>query len=166
MPLTVTVAQFRADLPVFASTTTYPDSGVTFWLTLADIMLNGTTSGPRWGTLLTFGEELFTAHNLVLEAMNMKAVVTGGIPGINRGVISSEAVGEVSLSYDTNVGIVEGAGHWNLTNYGIRFIQLARMAGAGGVQVGICSGVSGVSSLGGGGWGSGWGSGFGSGFGF
>jgi hypothetical protein len=41
----------------------------------------------------------------------------------------------VTQAYDTTAGIVPEAGHWNLTTYGMRFIQLVLMFGAGPIQV-------------------------------
>jgi hypothetical protein len=67
--------------------------------------------------------------------MNQKAAASGGIPGLSRGVINSEAAGAVSVGYDANAGIEPGAGHWNLTNYGTRFIQMLMLIGAGPTQV-------------------------------
>jgi hypothetical protein len=52
------------------------------------------------------------------------------------GVIASKNVGSVSVSYDTNAGIVKDAGHWNLTAFGTRFIWLANMVGTGGIEIG------------------------------
>ena len=38
--MTISVAQFRADLPEFSGTTMYPNSGVQFWLNFAYRMIN------------------------------------------------------------------------------------------------------------------------------
>lgn len=129
--MTVTASSFYADFPEFADVEAYPESTVSFWLALAVKLLDPC----RWGDLLDVGTELFVAHNLTLDARNRKAASAGGIPGASSGVMSSKTVDKVSVSYDTAIAGVEGAGHWNLTTYGTRYIQLARMVGAGGVQL-------------------------------
>ena len=57
------------------------------------------------------------------------------MPGIQTGAISKKAVDKVSMGYDAQAGLELDGGHWNLTEYGTRFLNLARMAGMGGVQV-------------------------------
>lgn len=129
--MTVTAASFRADFPEFASTTTYPDAMVSVWLAAAGNLLDA----ARWGALLDLGTELFIAHNLVLGARDQKAATNGGTGGAASGVMSSKSVDKVSVSYDTGAGTIEGAGAWNLTTYGVRYLQLARLVGAGGLQI-------------------------------
>ncbi len=130
--MTVSVANFRQNFPEFVSVTTYPDAMVQFWLDIAYVMLNPT----RWATALDYGIQLFVAHNLVLEAQAQKAAANGGIPGLAQGAVSSKSVDKVSVSYDVGSGAELAAGHWNLTNYGRRFIHIAMMMGAGPVQIG------------------------------
>lgn len=129
----LTPAQLRTDFPEFASTVVYPTSQVTFWITLAYKLLNA----QRWGNVLDQGVELFVAHNLAIEARAQADAAKGGIPGQQVGPVSSKSVDKVSMGYDTGSGIEPGAGHWNLTIYGTRFVRLMRMFGAGPVQVGI-----------------------------
>lgn len=155
LPAGVSVAQFRTDFAEFASTAVFPDSSVNYWLTIANAKLNATVSGARWGNLLLMGIELFTAHNLVLEAMAQRGAQAQGIPGINKGAISVSNAGSVSISYDTQAAMELKAGHWNLTIYGTRFIREARMVGAGPLQIGVdAGGLAGDLSdgTGGGGW--------------
>jgi hypothetical protein len=129
--VTVTVDSFRVDFPEFADTTAYPNGGVQYWLTLAGLLLNA----QRFGTVLDTATELFVAHNLVLERQAQKAAAAGGAPGINTGPVSSKTVGPVTQAYDTQAGIEEDAGHWNLTTFGTRFMSLVKMFGAGPIQV-------------------------------
>ena len=129
--MTVSAASFRASFPEFASTTTYPDAAVTMWLTAAGDLL----SAERWGNLLDLGTSLYIAHNLTLGAKDAKAASMGGVGGGSAGVVSSKSVDKVSVAYDTGAGTIEGAGAWNLTTYGVRYLQLARMVGAGAVQI-------------------------------
>lgn len=125
-------AQFRIDFPEFADTTAYPNGQVGFALSLATLLLNA----DRWADVLNYGIELFTAHQLALGAKNIEVSAFGGIPGAQVGVLSAKQVKDVSMSYDNSGAMEEGAGHWNLTNYGLRYIQLARMAGMGGYYAG------------------------------
>ena len=135
----VTPAQFRADFPEFASTSQYTPSQVNYWLEFAYSMLNA----GRWGRQLDFGVSMFAAHNLALEARAMKEAEKGGIPGAQVGPVNSKSVDKVSIGYDTSSGIEVGAGHWNMTIYGTRFIRMAKMFGAGPVQIGMGGGITG-----------------------
>ena len=129
----ITVQQFRSDYPEFSSTAVYPNSQIEYWLNFAYLMLNA----QRWGGMLHLGASMFIAHNLAIEARAQMEASAGGIPGQQTGPLSSKSVDKVSMSYDTGAGIQPGAGHWNLTVYGTRFIKMARMFGAGPVQIGI-----------------------------
>lgn len=133
--MTITVAQFRADLPEFSSPQTYPNSVIQFYLDFGYILM----PAPRWMTLLDYGARFFTAHNLVLEAQAMEAAKTGAPPGTASGAVSSKSAGPLAISWDTAASAELDAGHWNYTTYGQRFIRLARMVGAGGIQLGIGS---------------------------
>lgn len=129
--MTVTASSFRTDFPEFASTTNYPDSLVTFWIGLAGKL----HSEDRWGDVLDYGIELFVAHNLVLERQAAKSAATGAVPGVASGAVAQKTVDKVSVSYDTASAMEPGAGHWNLTTYGQRWIRLVSMFGAGGLQL-------------------------------
>jgi hypothetical protein len=129
--MTVTASSFRADFPEFASTTNYPDAQVDFWIDAAGQLV----SEDRWGTLYDFGVELLVAHNLTLGRRDQVAVAGGGVGGASGGVVSSKSVDKVSVSYDTGAATFEGAGDLNTTMYGIRWNRLARMFGAGGLQI-------------------------------
>jgi hypothetical protein len=144
--MTVTVASFRQSLTEFASTSVFPDSGVAFWLGVAALMLDPL----RWGqpsaaadvpptSLMDFGVIMFAAHNLALERANQKSAAAGGVPGTSMsGPVSSKTIGPVSQSYDSQAGIELEAGHWNLTNYGTRFVRLANIIGSGPLTAAGC----------------------------
>lgn len=148
--MTITVAQFRADFPEFISTTLYPNSGIQFWLNFAYRMVNA----DKFMSETDLAVELFTAHWISLEAKNQLASQGGGIPGMDAGgPVSSKSVDKVSVSYDTGAGTEAGAGHWNLTNYGTRFMYMVRIFGAGVIQLGIgCAPVGSGSFYSGGAW--------------
>lgn len=129
--MAVTASTFRAAFPEFADTETYPDEMVDLWITAANRLM----SADRWASLLDLGTQLFIAHNLVLGARDRKAAANGGVGGTSGGVVASKSVDKVSVSYDTGAGTISGGGAWNLTTYGVRYLQLARMVGAGGMQI-------------------------------
>lgn len=132
--MTITAAQLRQDFPEFADAATYPDSAVAFWLSVAVITL----PADRWTTLLDVGTELFVAHHLVLAAQAAEDVAAGATPGEVTGPATAKAVDKVSVSYDVGNVSLENGGFWNMSAYGIRFLQMARMIGAGPVQLGNC----------------------------
>ena len=129
--MTVTAASFRTSFPEFANTTTYPTAQIEFWIGVAANLVDE----ARWGTLYDFGISLIIAHNLVISTKDQRAAALGGAVGAGGGVVASKTVDKVSVSYDTAASTFEGAGDLNTTTYGIRWQRLARMFGAGGVQI-------------------------------
>lgn len=127
----VDASGFRTAFPEFGDTTAYPDATVNLWLGYAQSLVNL----DRWGTLYDLGVYLLTAHNLAIWKKDSKAAAAGGVPGSTSGAQSSKAVDGVSVSYDTTVATVDGAGYLNLTTYGTRFADLRDMFGAGGIQL-------------------------------
>ena len=127
----MTPEQFRSDFPEFADTTKYSDASIAFQLTIATSLVNPC----RWGVLTDQGIELCAAHFLVLARRDEATAEVGGIPGQVTGPLSSKAVDKVGASYDTGAATIDDAGMWNLTTYGVRFLTLARMMGAGGMQL-------------------------------
>uniref|UniRef100_C6BBS7 Putative bacteriophage protein n=1 Tax=Ralstonia pickettii (strain 12D) TaxID=428406 RepID=C6BBS7_RALP1 len=125
------VANFRQDFPEFGSTTTYPNSSVSFWMGIAVSLVNP----DRWGVLTDQGIELVTAHHLVLAQRDQAAAAVGGVPGEVKGPTASKSVDKVSVSYDTGAVALTDSGFWNLTTYGVRFMTIARTMGAGGMQL-------------------------------
>ncbi|MBN6728787.1 DUF4054 domain-containing protein [Burkholderia multivorans] len=125
------VSQFRQSFPEFDDTTTYPDSLVQFWMTVAVSLVNA----DRWGDLTDLGIALVTAHHLALAVKDQKMADVGGVPGQVTGPQSSKAVDKVSASYDTAAVAIKDGGFWNATMYGVRYLSLAMMMGAGGMQL-------------------------------
>lgn len=133
--MAVTEESFRQHYPEFQSKDRFPDGAITYYITLAGLLL----SSARWSTLLDLGTELFIAHNIALERRAQDEAAKGAVPGQTTGPVNAKGVGPVSVGYDTANGIVQGAGHWNLTIYGTRFMELVSMFGAGPIQIGIGS---------------------------
>lgn len=131
--MTVTAANFRENFPEFTSATLYPNALVDFWIAVADKRLD--PNAARWEDLIDTGKQLYVAHNLVLQRQAAAAASKGAPPGANTGAVNAKAVGPVSIGYDSAVAAVEGAGNYNLTTYGTRFMELVNIVGAGGVQL-------------------------------
>lgn len=128
----VTADQFRLDFTEFADQAMYPNSDVNFWLNWAAILLDGGIWGPE---LLKLGTELFVAHNLTIEFRNRAESDFGGPSGQQVGAVASKSTSAGSVSY--NGGLDPSAGHWNQTNFGTRFWQVARMVGTKPLMIGI-----------------------------
>src|ERR1700756_2291582 len=137
----ITPSQLRADFPAFASTAKYPDGMVNVWANAAGLPFDP----GRWGDLITIGQELFIAHNLVLDGMATQEASRGGLVGFAKGAVSAEGGDKVSVSYDVAGAMDPKAGHWNSTYFGQRLWRLIQMAGVGPFQVGPdpCGGLYG-----------------------
>jgi hypothetical protein len=95
----------------------------------------------RWGALADTGVGLCAAHWLLASASALAASKKGALPGQSSGVLTSKSADGMSASYDNSSVMLEGAHHYNLTQYGIQFKDLARMMGAGPMYVGIGAGT-------------------------
>ncbi len=124
-------AAFRQAFPEFADLARYPDSQLDFWSELAEAQV----LECRWKTMRTKGIYLYVAHEITLAGQNQKAGVIGGVPGGASGPANSKTVGSVTVSYDTQQTAEKDGGWWNLTIYGKQFLRLARIFGAGVVQL-------------------------------
>lgn len=129
--MTLDATAFRAVAPEFGDPVAYPDATITGLLGVATLRLDAT----RWGGLLDYGTQLFVAHNLILARKAAIAASVGGLPGAAEGVVASKSVAGVSKSYDNSVGMVAGAGQYNLTTPGRQFYELVRLVGMGGTQL-------------------------------
>lgn len=125
------IAAFRKEFPEFNDAVTYPTEMITFWSVLAELQVIQSV----WNTCWTQGVKLYVAHEITLAAQNKKIGSFGGMPGTTGGVANSKTVGSATVSYDSNVTSEKDAGYWNLTNYGKQFIRLARIFGAGAIQL-------------------------------
>jgi hypothetical protein len=127
----MTAVDFRRDFPAFIDSNAYPGPVIDMYLGVALTLLRP----ERWTTALDYGTGLFVAHNLMLEAKEMASAANGKTSSSTAGPISSKSVGGISVSYDSSSGVEVGAGHWNDTTYGRRFIRLAKMMGAGPITI-------------------------------
>lgn len=93
----------------------------------------------RWFDLWNFAMSLYVAHfaTLYLQAQTpanatAKQVVSAGI---NKGILVSKAVGNVSASYQPIVSGFEQWGSFNLTSFGQQLITFGQTIGMGGMYV-------------------------------
>lgn len=131
MALALDIGQFRTEFPEFADTNLYPNTLISFWAGFAQVQVRQRVWGCQW----MMGVKLYTAHEIVLATQNKSAATNGGSPGQQGGIASAKTVGSVNVSYDANTTTEKDAGYWNLTTYGKQFIRLARIFGAGAVQL-------------------------------
>lgn len=124
------IDQFRQAFPEFDQAD-YPDSLVQLWLTVAVSLVNA----ERWAELTDVGVGLVTAHHLAMATKDQKTAGVGGVPGQVSAPQSAKSVDKVSASYDTAAVAIKDGGFWNGTMYGIRYLSLAMMMGAGGMQL-------------------------------
>lgn len=135
----MTPTLFRSIFREFAEPDTSPDDAINFYIGLATKFLNGSTSsvGQRWDdTSLDYGIGLFVAHHIALSQRAVATAQAGGVPGEVKGPATAKAVDKVSQSFDSKAVTWENEAFWNQTQYGVRLVDLARMFGAGGVQLG------------------------------
>jgi hypothetical protein len=130
--MTVTATSFRQQFQAFSDPSVYDDATINSYINIAVDLLDAN----RWAEQLDYGTSLFTAHHLVLIARDNAFVSAGGIPGTVQSIINQKQVDKVSVSYDTQEVLIKGGDYWNMTSYGIRFLHMARMMGAGGIIAG------------------------------
>jgi hypothetical protein len=156
----ITSTVFRQFFNAFADPGVFDDNMLNLYIGIAGNLLNDN----RWGGnadevldvdgnittmgTLNYGICLVTAHHLVLTARDNATVRATGLPGIVEGVRNAKSVDKVSVGYDTESVTIKGGDFWNMTQYGIRFLHLARMMGTGGalqlISVGPLYGDGGI----------------------
>lgn len=138
--------QFVQDFPEFGDILVFPVEQINYWLDVAGMMLTARWDDTYTGrdpdntkTLLYLGAELYVAHNIAIQSRDMIAGSKGGGVGFASstgvGAVSAKSVGDGSVSYDVQATVNSSGGAWNLTTYGTRFFQLAKMVGMGGMQL-------------------------------
>lgn len=140
----MTPTLFRQLYRQFGDPDVAPDAVLTYWFGIANNFLNGSSSsaGNRFdATSLDYAIGLFAAHHLALDARDIATAQAGGIPGEVKGPATAKSVDKVSQSYDTSAVTFENEAFWNQTRYGLSLVNLARLFGAGGVQVDADAGL-------------------------
>lgn len=134
--MAATPATLRAMFPEFASPAQYPDTLLQTWLGVSVKFVNA----DRWGDSTDLGVMLAACHRVALAKRAQKGGAGGAAPGANTGLLVSKSADGISASYDASAVTLAGAGHWNLTTYGLQYKELANLMGAGPVQVGVDDG--------------------------
>lgn len=130
--MTVTVESFQQSFPEFADPGTYDSNMINLYITLGVNLQNGMRWDPN---TFDYGTMLYVAHNCVLDARNRATARAGGLPGELQGPKTASSVDAVSKSMDTVAVRIEDGDQWNLTSYGVRFLHLVKLYGAGPIQV-------------------------------
>lgn len=125
------ISVFRKNFPEFNSTEKYPTAMITFWAELAEMQVLASI----WKNAVVKGQSLYVAHELVLASQSQKAAQVGGSPGQQGGIANTKTVGSATVGFDSATSSEKDAGYWNLTTYGKQFIRLARIFGAGAIQL-------------------------------
>lgn len=125
------IGAFRINFPEFGDTELYPTEQIRFWSDLAELQVLECV----WKKALNKGLSLYVAHELVIAGQNKKTSQVGGAPGTFGGIANNKTVGSATIAYDSNSTSEKDAGYWNQTNYGKQFIRLARIFGAGAIQL-------------------------------
>lgn len=129
--MTFAVPTFRQQFREFRDPQQYDSVVIELWASAAGNLLDA----DRWGANLDLGTSLFVAHHMVLGARDQALVAAGGVPGQAQGVLTAKAVDKVSASYDASSISLTDAGFWGMSSYGLRFLTLSRLMGAGGIQI-------------------------------
>lgn len=138
------VSDFLAFYPQFGNNAqgvpVVPTTVVQAFLTLA----NASLQQMRWKSLWTAAMGWYIAHFCTLYLQSM-ADPNGGAAAVfeagrAQGVIMSQSVGDVSVSYDPNLAgrdqpSMAGWGAFHLTVYGQQLITSGRLMGKGGMYV-------------------------------
>lgn len=133
MPQVADIPTLRKTFKAFQSESVFSDEAIQFWLDVA----NELVSPARWGNNAAAGAMLLTCHHLTLAQRAAASGASGGGGGGGGvGVLNSKSIDGVSLGYDVSRSTLEGAGHYNLTSYGLQYLQLCNIYGIGPVHVG------------------------------
>jgi hypothetical protein len=151
-PWAPTIIAGAANIPTGTNPPFASDDFLTFYPQFADkvpdpvlaqfiTMANATVLQARWNENWSFGMCLFVAHFVTLYMQTMtggNATAAQVIEAAQlRGLITSEAAGDVNYSQDFSLLIegLNGWAGWKSTQYGIQFAQLGKMMGKGGIGV-------------------------------
>ncbi|MCL6442065.1 MAG: DUF4054 domain-containing protein [Alicyclobacillus sp.] len=101
-------------------------------------MANNCIQQARWRSAWQIAMGLFVAHFCTLYLQSQADPNSGAAAvmeaGRARGVITSESVGDVSVSTE-NLSDLDGWAAWNLTVYGQQLATMARLVGKGGIYI-------------------------------
>lgn len=118
------ISRFKTVFPEFNDAAVYPDGRVSFWLGLAEKLIDR----ERWGRydLYEEGVLFLAAHNLAVERSSVAAggAATGPVTS------QSQTVDKLSWSESRDVSAYADAGILGSTVYGQQYLDLCRLIGA------------------------------------
>lgn len=131
---TYTLEQFYAFYPQFKDQV--PEVVAQTFLNLALCNI----SKARWNCSWEVAIALFIAHFLTLYTQTCGTTenpITDLSAGLTKGIATSKSVDGVSVSYDLSAVLSDTTswGAYQLTQYGVQLLTLARLLGKGGVYV-------------------------------
>lgn len=118
----MTILEFRTRFPEFTDVL-YPDPKVQLAIDDAAPFFNE----DAWGDMLGIGMACYVAHNLILGKANAKTPIVDDA--------SNKKVGEISKTRSEQLMVKFTENPYLRTNYGQRYQQLAKLAGAGAISV-------------------------------
>lgn len=117
----ITLAEFRARFPEFASETEYPDVRITIMIEEADILMRDPT---RWGRLYKPSQLYLTAHLLTLAEYTSTGTAGANFP-INKQVVDDVEVGFAVVPVQPDIDT------YLTTSYGQSYNKYLRMVYSG-----------------------------------
>ena len=135
-----TLGQFREDYPQFFNSEGN-FLGAPAMLQEIVNMANLSIQPDRWGGSWRYAAGLYVAHYATLSLRSYAASnedpAQAAASGALTGVVSSAALGDASVSYDTSdiTAGTEGWGDLNATTYGQTLANRAKLVGMGGSYV-------------------------------
>lgn len=138
-----TIDMFHADFPQFAPAEG-SDAGVPAGIEAAILaMANQTVNRSRWGDMWRLGIGVYIAHYITMYMRQNRGLQSAqsarqaADTGAVSGVISSQSLGDASISYDTSAASrgLERWGQYNLTTYGQQYASMAQLLAPGGMYV-------------------------------
>lgn len=114
-------ALFLQTFPEFSNTTVYPDAMVKTWVVPGVTIISQQLFGEQYNLAVC----LWIAHNIVLEARELKTANGGKIVGTATGPVASKSIDKLSIAYSSAATSADG-GAFNLTTYGLRLWQMLK----------------------------------------
>lgn len=114
----ISIEEFLQMFPEFNNLDLYPQSRIRFWLEFSTQLVNE----ARWGSLTKYGICFLAAHQLFIS--NLEGQVLG--PSTSQ---SGEGLSE---SYGSLIN--DDWSHYNLSTYGVQYMQLVKVIGAGPIM--------------------------------
>jgi hypothetical protein len=115
---------FRENFPDFSSTTTYPDSMLTYWGAIA-LALH---SYGVFTDLYDHVTSLYVAHKSILQAGNIAESAGNAVPNQVSGALTGATVGNVTTNYaSSQASTFKSSGDFVETVYGRQYLDLLNM---------------------------------------